>query len=204
METSPPLPTAAELREELRGRIFRHFVPCTTEVLGCRLQPFSLWHWRTLDVLQNCFAPDSLSPLWRDDDLAVAVWICSLPVGDAAAFAMPTGTRQKLLFQLGKEKHLLPAHAAALSSHIADACAGPARWQKPGGSPVHCPVWLYLTASLIRRGWTEPQAWAKTPGEARNWLAALDVAEGGPDYLSEQEVVTALESGYTMEDIGLG
>lgn len=203
MDTSA-LPTAAELRDELRSRVFRHFAPSSAELLGYRLQPFTLWHWRTLDVLQNPFAPDSLAERWEDSDLAVAIRICSLPPGSAEAFDFPATDQRRLRFELGKARELITLHGLSLQEYIADACKGPACWQAAGGIPIRCPAWLYLSARLIKAGWTERDAWAKSPGEARCWIAALDLAGGGCDFLDENDVLTALEAGHSMEDIGLG
>lgn len=201
MKTSP-LPTAAELRDELRSRLFRHYAPPATTVLGFRLVPFSLWHWRTLDLLQSPFAPDSLADSWSDEDVALAARICALPVG-GDAFHIGRFERLRLIYRTRRFAALLPFHAGVLQSHITDALAGPAQWHRTDSVGVRCPSWLYLVAALVSSGWTEAEAWAKTPGEARCLLGAVGVAKGGSDFIDERDVLTALDSGYTLEDIGL-
>ena len=202
METSA-LPTAAELRDELRSRIFRHYAPTAARVLGLELQPFSLWHWRTLDLLQSPFAPDSLAESWTDEDVAIAARLCALAPFSARVFDLGRLERLRLIYRTKRHAKDMVHHANTLSEHVTASLLGPVKWQRAGGVPVRCPGWLYLVAGLVSAGWSERAAWHKTPGEARCLLGAIDVVKGGSDFMDEQEALTALDAGHTREDIGL-
>ena len=49
----------------MQEALAKHFAPAECLVLGCRLQPFSLWHWRLFDQLDL--------PLWPGGDARVGL-----------------------------------------------------------------------------------------------------------------------------------
>lgn len=198
--SAAPQPTDAELRDELRSRLFAPFAPRATRILGVPMHPFTLAHWRTLDHLQSPFAPDTLDLGFDAGDLIAAAHVLSLPGGDPRAVQLGWWKRKLWWWRAGRARGYITAHGLSLDQHIATCMRGPAQFTPKNSTPVHCPAWLYLTARLIEAGWSEAEAWAKTPGEARMWLGALSVAQGGLDFVSEEHIRTALEAGYTLEE----
>lgn len=196
-----PLPPLAALRDRLRSQIFAHYVEPSAEVLGVRLPRFTLWHWRTLDLFESPFAPDSPAETWSAADLADAVRICQLPVFGPLA---PTRwDARRFSFTLWRYGARINLHARDLRRHIATAGRGAVCKVAKDGVPVKCPGWLFLTAFLIRAGWSERAAWAMAPGEARTWRDAFNVLDGGFDFLDEEDVQACLAGGETLENLGL-
>jgi hypothetical protein len=190
------------MRDTILSQITRHFLPVEATVLGVKLPPFTLWHYRQLAIYESPYAQlrhgDSIG------ELAVAVRICATPVGQPVSLK---GTwRDRLAWKIkamAYESRQL-VESQVFLEWLLYQLIPPARFTKGSGPGIKCPSWLFLASLLIKCGMPPADAWAMRVGEARCYIAAIAVSEGGGDFLTDEWVEEMLASGtVTLEELGL-
>ena len=188
----------------MQEALAKHFAPAECLVLGCRLQPFSLWHWRLFDQLDL--------PLWPGEfttpllELVQAVRLLCLPANSDWKKVLRALRVQPLrLGWIGfTQGRRIFAHEEALGAYLQHYFTGPlAKTTGDGpGTPINTHPALYLAMGLVRAGLSESEAWATPPGFARWKLAAAAEADGHEvRIVSDSDIALAREAGYTEEQI---
>jgi len=166
-------------------------------VMGVRLLPLRLGHWRLLEILDSPFvyrAPDGIEPA-SARDLIVAVAICSRSYRDArwllrhpaalAVLAWWWGVRHARL-DLAQECHYFREYFGAWTAY-------PQRRKVEGEHPSAMPTsvrlaWLVSTRMAIARAWEFPAI------EAMEFLAIEDEKSGGRFVSDKDRAVACAES----------
>jgi hypothetical protein len=197
----------------MQDRLAQYFLPAEATVLGVRLQPFTLWHWRTLSALESPLLDGKLDELEPADptyeDLALAVRVCALKANtrhEKLMEALRPGYWMRRKFRRARKLDFdteLGGMALYLNAH----CKGPKPMVADGESPapVSSHQVMYLATGLMNQlGFSEAEAWATSPGMARWYLVAAAEAAGHKvAIVSDSHVRQALEAGYSLEDCEL-
>lgn len=189
----------------MQERLARHFADAEVVVLGVRLKSYTLWHWRTLDVVGSSFTGDDGDIDFSE--LARAVWICSkepntpLSKLKPGLFARLRQSAQAFLY-----RDSLFDEIDRFLEYKAYFCAGPRPLSSSNSERRYVSVKhhaaLYLAVQLIDMGLLETDAWSFTPGRARWYVSAMREARGEElNFVSDAMIGQAFEAGYTEEDI---
>lgn len=192
-----------EVMGEVRDRLDQHFMPVEATVLGMRLVPFSLWHWRTLMAFRSPALPAEGNGLAELQDLYLAARICSgAPFGSLDCLRVGRFARLQLTWlQLRMGDDWL-VHEEVWHRYLDHHLKGPALFHGENSRTVGSNTALYLAAGLIGMGFSERDAWCCTPGMARHYLAAYREACGDEvAFMSSSAVRDAIAAGYTKEEI---
>lgn len=183
----------------MQSRLARHFLPAETIVLGFRLQPFTLWHWRTLSALESPVVGEGQVDL---PDLLFAALLCSRP--PFAPLPNLRGWRIRLRAALARLRCDPLTEFAVLLEYLEHYKSGPFSLAADNAPLIKTHPALYLAAGLMRLGMGSRDAWCETPGLARWVLAAAAEAEGRELVIvGEENVRVARAAGYTDEEMGL-
>lgn len=204
MEAARHIPTRAEVRRMLRDRVTQHYAPGRAVILGKRLKPFTLWHWRTLDLLHSPFAPDAPADEepWTTQELLIATRICTLAPNADRKIAPGKWSWLRWWWALRSNRGALSEHGRLLELYIHASCARPLLMNHEGRS-IQVPPWLYYAARLMELGMEERTAWTMQPGAAAALILAHDEAHGNTEWVGVNQVIDALRAGYTLEEAGL-
>lgn len=190
--------------DAILSQTIRHFAPVSARVLGEELGAFTLWHWQQLAVIGSPYA--TLDYGHGFADLSAAVQVCASPPLTRVSFRLNWWQRAiwKLkAWRFGDIPRLVDEEQTFFD-WLTYQLVPPAKWTKGGGQSLQCPAWLYIAGGLIDRGIDPDAVWSMPVGEARCYLAAIAVANGGGDFLTDEEVERMVEQGAaTLEDFGL-
>lgn len=188
----------------MQDRLVRHFAEAEAVVLGVRLRPFSLWHWRTLGMLGSPFTEGEIA---EDEDLLLAVEVCRLKPFSRLKFLRAGWWRRlRMDWRRWLYRPAMEEQHEIFEEYLAHYYAGPqvVRRQNAGSSEVKSHPAMYLAAGLRSMGFGDAEAWSMTPGLARWWIAAgREFAGDELNIVSEQMIRDAIEAGYTTEEMGL-
>lgn len=185
----------------MQARLARHFLPAEAVVLGHRLQPFTLWHWRTLAALGSPLVGDGEMEF---ADLLFAVRLCALP--PFSPLPKMRGWWLRFCARIIERRCDLLGELATFLQYLAHYKSGPLSIEGEFGSPrVKLHPALYLASALLSMGMSEREAWSVTPGLARWYLCGAADHEGRELLIvTDRQIEDALAAGYTEEDMGLG
>lgn len=144
------------------------FLNAEHEVFGLKLLPLSLGHAFTLEAIGNPFYHGRLG---TEQELRVAVWVCSRP-----PLFIPKMDGKDCAKWLEKKFEFVD-EASKWAAYVADYCAPPQFWNKAPkageerSEPSGIPNNISTAVRLMRLGFTEQQAWA-TPVGAAAWYEA--------------------------------
>jgi len=155
------------------------------------LPPLSLWHVWQLQVLESPYAlGGSLTPYSRIQASIVTTntrrqWLAKC---DSGALDEQMQRFAQLYAALTMEEQ--DAYRAYVDAHMAYCLKWPEYWQDGKSSgPLKCPfVWLAVRNLLAMRVCqTEAEAWDYPAARAMCWLAVENEANGGKNYVSQDE-----------------
>ncbi|MEQ1861891.1 MAG: hypothetical protein ABMA13_18385 [Chthoniobacteraceae bacterium] len=190
----------------MQDRLARHFLPAEALVLGTRLQPFTLWHWRTLAAL-GCGMLHECAESPDFEDLALAVRICALPPHAsprALRRAMQPGPLDRLRLAFHRNYADFGEALGAWYAYFSHHSAGPKPLDTPDGHSARTHPTIFLVAGLMQLGYSRADAWAETPGMARWFIAGgIEAAGDQLQIVSDAMIADAFAAGYTEEEMGL-
>jgi hypothetical protein len=189
----------------MQDRLAQHFLPAEATLLGCRLQPFTLWHWRTLAALGSplfCDAPEGLT----FEDLVVAVRVCTLPPNspaEAITRALRVGPWDQMRLAYYRRFEHFDDLIETWFAYFGHYASGPQPVNDLNGNAAKAHPCMVLFAGLMSLGYSRADAWAETPGLARWILAGALEAKGEQlAIVSDSMIADARRAGYTEEQIG--
>jgi len=188
----------------MQDRLARHFLDAESVLLGKTLQPFTLWHWRTLAALE--------SPLVGGGDITFAdlyigARICALPAFSAIPRFGSFLNQLRHGWTHARYDRFFDDERDTWFDHLAHYQAGPKVLRvgdNQGGGCLKVHSVIYLTTGLMRLGLSDREAWGFTPGLARWYLAGAAENEGRDlNIVTEQHIREALVAGYSIEEMDL-
>lgn len=190
----------------MQDRLAQHFLPAEATLLGFTLQPFSLWHWRTLAALGSPLFCGSSADLDLGD-LAVAARICALPANSSPAKlqrALRPGPLTRLRLAYFRRFDHFEDVCETWFKYFTHYAAGPIPTDDADGGAASVHPVVYLAAGLMALGYSHAEAWAEQPGLARWMLAGAMEARGDRlAVVSDHMIAEALKAGHTLEEMGL-
>lgn len=176
-------------------------------MLGQRLRPYTLWHWRTLAMVESVFE----TGIGDIDfvEVALAVHICTQKPNSDLGFMKRAGLARRLMMMARRwfYERRLDDEIDALEQYFRHFSEGPRPFRRGGeggersGGRVSVHGALYLAAGMIDMGLSQAEAWATTVGMAKWWVAGVIEARGNEiSIVGEQMIQDALLAGYSKEE----
>ena len=182
-------------------KFLESFINRSHVVMGCRLRPFSLWHYVCLDLAQSPFVGwDKPKNFF---ELIKALRICSLNPDAAfkcADHALRVSDVLNFLLAVFFPELFLARQLEAFQIYINDYSAPPHFWQRSGGKSSPLPWVLLIVARLMGfGGFSELEAWSLPIGKAIWYQAAfLEINGADSGVISAEELEALEEAGWEI------
>lgn len=153
------------------------FVRRSWSVLGRRLQPFSLAHRLTLEVLQSPLC--SPQELFTCADLILAVRVCSLS-DPFRPLPSPSLLDRFRFWKARFDPTYFRAEATKFAAYLEEHCSGPQFWKREEEERRQDTPWtLAVAAGLLRTGaFSEERVWSMPLARALWYHTAFGKLEG--------------------------